>query len=228
MKLSVIIPVYNEQATVAELIKRVKKAKASLKEIILVDDASTDKSAGILKKIAKNDRLLKLVVHPKNHGKGAAIHSGLKHVTGDIVLIQDADLEYSPADYPKLLKPITSGKVKVVYGSRFLGKKVSFKLLSFIANKVLSLLTRILYRTSMTDMETCYKVFTTKVIKSIHLSANRFDFEPEVTAKILKKGLKIQEVPISYQGRHKYEGKKIGWKDGFAAIWTLLKYRFVD
>lgn len=218
MKCSVIIPVYNEKNTFLEILKRINAINID-KEIIVVDDFSTDGTREIL----KNLKDIKVIYHSQNEGKGAAIRTALLYVTGDVTIIQDADLEYNPDDYPKLLKPIRDGKAQTVYGSRFKGKG-EFKPLSFIANKILTYFTNFLYRAKITDMETCYKCIKTDIIKNLNLTSKRFEFEPEITAKILKKGYRIHEVPISYYGRRK--GKKIGFRDGLQAIWCLLKYRF--
>ena len=224
---SVIIPAYNEQKTVAEIIKRVKAVSfadlAVQKEIIVVDDGSTDGTREILSEI----KGIKLFVHEKNKGKGSAIRTGLSHATGNIFIIQDADLELNPAEYPLLLNPILSGKTEVVYGSRYLNNKhVTF--LSMLANTAVTQTANILYGLHITDEATGYKVFTRHVLDSITLCCTRFEFCPEFTAKIAKKKFSIFEVPVSYAYRRPDEGKKVGWKDGFEALWTLLKYRFVD
>ena len=231
MKLAVIIPGYNEEKTIAEVINRVKKVGIGSikKEIIVVDDFSKDKTREILLKL--KDSSVKILFHEKNKGKGAAIRTGLQHATGDIILIQDADLEYNPEEYPKLLKPILDGDAKVVYGSRLdVIKKNLEKMykLHYFGNVFLTLMTNILYGSKITDMETGYKVFTREVIKNIKLRARRFDFEPEITAKILKQGYKIKEVQISFNARNFHEGKKITWKDGVKALLYLIKYRFAD
>jgi glycosyltransferase involved in cell wall biosynthesis len=230
-KLSIIIPVYNEKNTILKILDKVKKADTlSLsKDIIIVDDFSEDGTREILKNI--RDKKIKISCHNENRGKGSAIRTGLKLATGDIVLIQDADLEYDPDDYKKLLKPIVEGKAKVVYGSRFEAiKKNLSKMykLHYIGNLFLTFVTNILYGVKISDMETCYKVFKKEVVKDIKLKAARFDFEPEITAKILKKGYDIHEVPIRFYGRKFDEGKKITWIDGIKAVYFLVKYRFSD
>ncbi|MDK1028701.1 MAG: glycosyltransferase family 2 protein [Anaerolineae bacterium] len=227
MKLSVIIPIYNEVESILEIVKRVKATKLAW-EIILVDDNSSDGTRDLLKKLEKEDKI-QVILHDKNLGKGAAVRSGLAKSKGDILLIQDADLEYDPRDYPALLKPILEGVADVVYGSRFLGgprRVVMFW--HMVANFMLTLLTNILYNTILSDMETGYKVFRRKVLEGITLHAKRFDFEPEFTAKVLKRKYRIFEVPITFNPRDYSEGKKIKLKDAFVAVWTLLKYRILD
>ncbi len=228
MKLSIIVPVYNERNTVREILRRVKAVDLGdvEKEIIVVDDGSTDGTSDILK--FEEDSSTRVISHSQNFGKGAAVRSALPYVTGDYILIQDADLEYDPDDYAALLKPVLKGKAEVVYGSRFTGEHRNMLFWHMVGNKFLSLVTNILYDSTLSDMETCYKLISKKVIDGITLKCNRFDFEPEITAKILKKGIRIYEVPISYAGREYNEGKKIKWVDGFIALWTLIKYRFVD
>jgi len=224
VKLSVIIPVYNEQATIAETIARVR-ASSPEKEIIVVDDASTDSTCDIVAPLVADD--LSLIRQPQNAGKGAAIRRGLQQVTGDIVLIQDADLEYDPADYPALIAPIIAGQADVVYGTRapdFHGMSWRHRLFNWIAAR----LTNLLFRANLTDEATCYKVFRTEVLRSIPLTCRRFEFCPEVTAKVRRRGLPIHEVPVSYQARDIGAGKKIRWWDGVIALWTLIKYRFTD
>ncbi len=231
-KLSVIIPVFNEEATIKEILKKVSKVELGKikKEIIVIDDGSTDSSKlkiSIFKRTLKDKRSFKTIFHKENQGKGEAIKSGLKEVTGDYVIIQDADLEYDPEDYKKMIKPIKEGKAEVVYGSRFTGERRNMFFWHMLANRFLSLLTNILFNTTLSDMENCYKMDTLKLLKELNLKSRSFDFEPEVTAKILKKRIRIYEVPISYAGREYEEGKKITWQDGLIALWTLLKYRFI-
>lgn len=235
--LSIIIPVYNEARTVANLIKTVKGVDLGSikKELIVVDDGSTDGTREILKGIEN----IKLLCHNSNKGKGSAIRTGLQHVSGDVVIIQDADMEYDPLEYASLLKPILEDDAKVVFGSRFMRghevKENSDKLARYqgnkayyLGNKFLSFLVGLLYRKRVSDMETCYKVFRREVLDGIKLRAERFDFEPEITAKILKKGYEIIEVPIKYRPRSFADGKKINWTDGIQAIFCLIKYRFFD
>ena len=228
MKLSIIMPVYNEEKTIREILAKINAVQLSIdKEIIIVDDFSTDSTREILRKI--KDRNVKILYHKKNGGKGSAIRTGLQYITGDIIIIQDADLEYNPEEYSRLLQPILDGKTEVVYGSRYKGKITGPNLLSHLyGNKILTLITRILYLQNISDMETCYKVFKKEVISGINLKARRFDFEPEITAKIIKKGYKINEVPITYRSRLFDEGKKITWKDGIKALYYLIKYRFTN
>ncbi len=227
MKLSVIIPIFNEIHTLEEIISRVKKTKLA-DEIILVDDGSVDGTQDIVKKYQDQKGFL-VVMHDKNQGKGAAVRSGFEVAGGDIFLIQDADLEYDPREYPNLLKPLDEGLADVVYGSRFLGATRRVAMFwHMIANKLLTLLTNILYDTILTDMETGYKVFKREVVADMPLHAKRFEFEPEFTAKVLKRKYRIYEVPITFHPRDYEEGKKIGLSDAFEAIWALIKYRFVD
>ena len=225
MKLSVVIPVYNEKPTLETLVKRVLAVKIS-KEVILVDDASTDGSRELVKKLSKQPNI-RAIFYGRNQGKGMAIRSGIKEARGDYIIIQDADLEYDPQDYFKLLKPIKEGKAEVVYGSRFTGEHRNMFFWHWVANQFLTFVTNILYNTTLSDMETCYKVFPTKLIQSIKLNCRRFEFEPEVTAKILRQSIRIYEVPISYAGREYSEGKKIAWPDGLVALWTLIRYRLL-
>lgn len=225
LKLSILIPIYNERATFLEIVKRVQAVPFE-KEIIAVDDGSTDGTRDLLPQVEKLGVIV--LQHPTNQGKGAAVRTGLARATGDIIIIQDADLEYDPRDYGALVQPIVEGRAKVVYGSRFLGPRMAMFYWHMLANRMLTLMTNILYDTILSDMETGYKAFRVDILRSFPLRSRRFDFEPEVTAKVLKRGIRIFEVPISYYGREYSEGKKIGTKDGFVAIWTLLKYRFVD
>jgi glycosyltransferase involved in cell wall biosynthesis len=228
-KLSVIIPVYNEFKTIKDAIKAVKTASLPSynKEIIVVDDGSTDGTRDVLKTISKKDKSVKIVFKDKNGGKGTAIREGIKFVTGDYTIIQDADLEYDPADFIHLLVPIEQGHADVVYGSRFSGAAHrSFLFWNYVANKILNFTTNILYNTLLTDMETCYKMFKSEIIKGLVLHSSGFEIEPEITAKILKKNYRIYEVPINFYGRSYSEGKKIKAIDGFKALWTLVKYRF--
>lgn len=230
-KISILIPVYNEEQHLEEVLKKVESIDLGSieKQIIMVDDGSTDKTREILKKLEENNKY-KILYHGQNMGKGAALRTGLAYANGDIVLIQDADLEYDPSEYVKLLEPFYNDSADVVYGSRLANKESekNFLLTSFIANKTLTFLTNILYGSSITDMETCYKLFRYDVIKSFTIKSNKFDFEPEISAKIMKQKYKLLELPISYQGRSYEEGKKINWKDGVQAIWTLFLYRFFD
>lgn len=227
MKLSIVIPVYNEVATVEELVRRVQ-AVGLASEIILVDDGSTDGTRDLLKQM---DGLpaVKVLMHERNQGKGAAVRTGIAAATGEAILIQDADLEYDPRDIPALLRPLEEGRAQVVYGSRFLGGPHRVTMFWHqVANQLLTLMTNVLYNTILSDMETGYKLFRAEVIKNVPLRARRFDFEPEVTARLLKRRIRIYEVPISFDPREYSEGKKIGLKDAFSAVWTLVKYRFVD
>jgi glycosyltransferase involved in cell wall biosynthesis len=227
MHLSVIIPCYNEKATIATIVKRVH-AVAPEAEILIVDDGSRDGTREVLPELERQPNV-RVMLHEKNMGKGAAIHTGIAAATGEILLVQDADLEYDPRDYPALLRPIEEGQADVVYGSRFLGgPRKTMMFWHMIANMLLTLMTNVMYNTILSDMETGYKVFKAEVIKNVPLRARRFDFEPEVTAKMLKRRHYIYEVPISFNPREYAEGKKIGLRDAFAAVWTLLKYRFVD
>jgi glycosyltransferase involved in cell wall biosynthesis len=226
-KLSVIIPVYNERERVEEALKRVHESKTGKwkKEIIVVDDGSTD---GTQKVLRLWESRVKVIYKEKNEGKGSALSLGFKEASGDVVLIQDADLEYSPDDYPILLKPFDNSHVDVVYGSRFLGAHLSTMFVYELGNKFVTFITNILFNTNITDMETGFKVFRSKVIQGMTIRSRRFDVEPELTVKALKNGYQIYEVPISYYGRKFEEGKKLTWKDGVAAVGTLLWYRFFN
>jgi glycosyltransferase involved in cell wall biosynthesis len=227
VRLSVVIPVYNEQGTILEILRRVREVNLP-KEIILVDDFSTDGTREILRNLAPDDSL-KVIFHERNQGKGAALRTGFGAVTGDIVIVQDADLEYDPAEYPALIQPIVANKADVVFGSRFLS--APHRVLLFwhsVGNKVLTTLSNMFTDLNLTDMETCYKVFRSEILERIKLREDRFGFEPEFTAKVARARFRIYEVPISYSGRDYSEGKKITWKDGIAAIYLILKYRFCD
>jgi glycosyltransferase involved in cell wall biosynthesis len=229
LTLSVIIPCYNEVNSVEQVLEDVRAVKLA-NEIIIVDDGSTDGTRDVLKRIEqKQYPEVRVIYHSHNQGKGAAVITGFKAATCDVLLIQDADFEYDPREYPILLKPIQEGIATVVYGSRFLGgPRKAMNFWNMVANKGLTLATNILYNAILSDMETCYKVFRAEVVKDMRIHARRFEFEPEVTAKVLKKGIRIYEVPISYNGREYHEGKKIKWTDAPIALWTLIKYRFVD
>lgn len=228
MFLSIIIPIYNEKDTILELLNRIKKVGLKKEyEILMIDDGSTDGTREILEKI-KNENNYKVLFKEKNSGKGESLKLGFKKAVGQYVIVQDADLEYDPKDYLKLLEEISKHKKTVVYGSRFMGEYKDMSSLHYFGNQLLTYITNLLYGVKLTDMETCYKLFPRELIQSLKLRASRFEFEPEVTAKILKKGYKIVEVPISYAGRSHSEGKKITWKDGFSAIFSLVKYRFVN
>jgi len=240
------MPVYNERGTLEEIVNRVREVNLTVdtegknpllhgpiqleREIVIVDDGSTDGTREILNKwMAKPPRDMCIVFHRQNGGKGAALRTGFEHASGDLIVIQDADLEYDPRDYVKLLEPILEGRTPVVYGSRFSGgPRAAMSLTHTMGNKLLTVVTNVLYGTSLSDMETCYKCFRRDVIANMPLRSRRFEIEPELTAKILKRGYTIFEVPISYNGRAFHEGKKITWRDGFTALRTLVKYRFVD
>lgn len=227
MRLSVIIPVYNESKTIVEIVRRVL-ATGLVDEILAIDDGSTDGSRELLDNLAAEGSI-KVIHHERNQGKGKAVRTGIDNVNGDLVIIQDADLEYDPREFPNLLKPIDEGIADIVYGSRFLGagrRPVLFW--NMVANKILTLVTNILYNNILTDMETGYKLFRHQVVRDIPLHAHGFEFEPEFTAKILKRKARIYEVPITFNPRDYSEGKKIKMKDAFIALWTLIKYRFVD
>jgi len=242
LKLSIIVPVYNEKETIAEILRRVRSVKLEVRtgygindhsvltlerEIVVVDDGSTDGTQEILRSQREAPDTI-VVFHERNQGKGAAVRTGLQHVTGDIILIQDADLEYDPRDYPELLQPIVEGRTQAVYGSRFRGGPTKAMFFwHMVGNRLLTLVTNVLYDSTLTDMETCYKVFTREIAEKLDLKAARWGFDPEITAQILKQGCRIYEVPISYTGREFEEGKKISWRDTFTVLWTLLKNRFI-
>jgi glycosyltransferase involved in cell wall biosynthesis len=228
MKLSVVIPVYNEKNTIADIIGHVKAVEDLDMEIIVVDDGSKDGTVKILKDLEKTHPDVKFYYKEKNVGKGDTLRIGFSHTTGDYVIVQDADLEYDPQDYKKLLRALTEEKADVVYGSRFSGTRKDMSTVQYFGNKLLTIITNLLFGIMLTDMETCYKLMPGDFIRKLQIKSPKFDFEPEITAKILKSGLKLKEVPIHYKGRKYSEGKKITWKDGFAALWTLLKFRFFD
>jgi glycosyltransferase involved in cell wall biosynthesis len=230
-KLSVVIPVYNEERWVREVVRRVQEVPIP-KEIVIVEDCSTDKTRDVLKEIEAASKNVRIFYQPHNQGKGAALREGFRHATGDVVLVQDADLEYDPAEYPRLIQPILDGRADVVFGSRFIGE--SHRVLYFwhyVANKALTLLSNMFTNLNVTDMETCYKVFRREVLADIKLKSNRFGFEPEITAKIARRrkpSWRIYEIPISYSGRTYEEGKKIGLKDAFTAFWCIVRFRYFD
>jgi glycosyltransferase involved in cell wall biosynthesis len=223
--LSVIVPVYNERTTVAEIVRRVRAVDVPVVvDVVVVDDGSSDGTDKVLAAI--EDSTVRVLTHEANQGKGAAIRTGLDHARGDLVLVQDADLEYDPDDWPRLLDPVLKHKASVVYGSRFTGERKNMLPLHWIGNRFLSLVTNLLYSSTLSDMETCYKLFDRRVLEGITVVSNRFDFEPEITAKVLRRGYRIYEVPISYAGREPDEGKKITWRDGFGALKALVRFRF--
>ncbi len=225
--LSVIVPVYNERSTVAEAVRRMRRVALPVDlEIVVVDDGSTDGTTQIL--AALEDSTVQVVRHPTNLGKGAAIRTALTHVRGDLVLIQDADLEYDPEDWPRLLRPVLRGRSQVVYGSRFSGERGSMSASAWAGNRLLSLATNVLYNTSLSDMECGYKLFARDVLDGIVIDSDRFDFEPEITAKVLRRGHRIYEVPVSYAGRHADEGRKFEWRDGVRALTALVRYRVAE
>lgn len=226
MKLSIVVPVFNEADTIAEVLRQVREAPFD-KEILVVDDGSTDATWEVLRSLDGDD--LKLFRHDSNRGKGAALRTGFDHVGGDVVIVQDADLEYDPRDYPKLIRPIAEGKADVVFGSRFIGEphRVLF-FWHYLGNKVLTTLSNMMTNLNLTDMETGYKAFRAEVLRGIRLSADRFGFEPEFTAKVARRRFRIYETAISYSGRSYEEGKKITWRDGLAAIWYIFRFRFLD
>jgi glycosyltransferase involved in cell wall biosynthesis len=224
--LSVVMPVFNERYTIDEIIRRVLAINLRI-ELIVVDDCSTDGTSAMLDAL-QSELHFKLLRQPVNQGKGAALRRGFAAVTGDLVIIQDADLEYSPEEYPELIELICQGRADVVYGSRFLGRHRVFLFTHYLGNQLLNVVTNVLYNTMLTDMETCYKVMTVDVLRSITLHSNGFGIEPEITAKVFKRGYRVYEIPITYDGRGYKEGKKITWRDGFVALWVLLKYRFTE
>jgi glycosyltransferase involved in cell wall biosynthesis len=242
MRLSIVVPAYNEVETMAELLRRVRAVPLTVhvgygpengsvvelqREIVVVDDGSTDGTRGILRRVEDQSDVT-VVFHERNQGKGAAVRTGLEHASGDVMLIQDADLEYDPRDYPSMLQPILEGRSQVVYGSRFRGGPTKAMFFwHMVGNRFLTLVTNVLYDSILSDMETCYKVFTREVADQLDLKASGWGFDPEITAQILKLGYRIYEVPITYTGREFQEGKKIGWRDGVTVLWTLLKYRFL-
>ena len=228
--LSVIVPVYNEAKTIREILAQVRAVDLGpdvRRELIVVDDFSGDGTPAVLEEESRHPDTF-VIRHEQNRGKGAAVRTGIAAAQGDILLIQDADLEYDPRDYPALLRPILEGRAKAVYGSRFLGEHKAMYFWHTVGNKSLTLITNILFDTTLTDMETCYKVFTADVARSFKLRSDRWGIDPEITAKILKRGHRIYEVPVAYNGREFWEGKKISWRDGFRVLGALLRYRFFD
>lgn len=224
--LSVVMPVFNERATIEEIIRRVLAVSMRI-QLIVVDDRSTDGTSEILRRLQAELGFV-LLEQEKNEGKGAALRRGFAAVTGDLVVIQDADLEYSPEEYPQLIELILLGRADVVFGSRFLGRHRVFLLTHYLGNRIVTFIANVLYNTMLTDMETCYKVMRTDVLRSMELKSNGFGIEPEITAKVFKRRYRVYEVPISYDGRGYEEGKKITWRDGLVALWVLLKYRFTE
>lgn len=240
MLLTVVMPVFNEENFLAQIVRQVQAVDLGdlERELIMVDDCSTDGSLAIAQAmegltsvdegLKPFDRPIRLYRHPVNMGKGAALRTGFAQAQGDLIIIQDADLEYDPEDYLKLLAPVQKGKAEVVYGSRFTGERRNMFFHHWLGNRFLTLVTNVLFNTTLSDMETCYKLFTRESMQGITIKSDRFNFEPEITAKILKKGIRIYEVPISYTGREFDEGKKITWRDGLVALWCLIKFRFTD
>jgi len=224
--LSVVMPVFNERDTIQEIIGRVMRVPMRI-ELIVVDDYSTDGTRDVLAELQPQHGF-KLILQPKNGGKGSALRRGFQEVTGDVMVIQDADLEYSPEEYPDLIALICQGRADVVYGSRFIGRHRVFLFTHYAGNRLLTLITNVLYNTMLTDMETCYKMMRTEVLRSMTLESNGFGIEPEMTAKIFKRGYRVYEVPITYDGRGYEEGKKITWRDGLVALWVLIKYRLTE
>lgn len=231
-KISLLIPVYNEAHSLEALLAKVEAVDfcGLEKELVIVDDGSADGTRDILQSLERRQSSYRVVYHARNMGKGAALRTAIGVASGDIIAIQDADLEYDPQDYPPLIRMIVENKADVVYGSRLSSRKTrdAFAGMHYLGNRFLTLVTNLLYRTRITDMETCYKAFRADILKSIHIRSNRFDFEPEITAKILKKKCRLAEAPISYHGRDFHEGKKISWVDGFWALKALIKFRFMD
>jgi glycosyltransferase involved in cell wall biosynthesis len=228
MKLSIVIPVYNEKSTIREIVRRVQAVEVGMdRELIVVDDGSTDGTRDILGELGSSE--VRVILHEKNRGKGAALRTGFESAAGDIVLVQDADLEYDPREYPALLAPILDGRADVVYGSRFLGgpHRVLF-FWHYVGNRLLTTFSNMLSNLNLTDMETCYKVFRGEILRRVRLRSERFGFEPEITIKLAKLKCRMYEVPVSYAGRDYAEGKKIGWKDGLAALFHIVRFRFFD
>ncbi|MDE0314952.1 MAG: glycosyltransferase family 2 protein [Candidatus Poribacteria bacterium] len=227
-KLSIVIPIFNEAEHLEEILRQIDAVEIGMeKELILVDDCSTDGTREILENLQNSsENTAKIFYHEINRGKGATLRTGFQHITGEITLIQDADLEYDPQDYPKLLEPILTNNADVVYGSRFMAGRQEGLLRSYLANRFLTSLSNLVNGTKLTDMETCYKVIKTDILKDISLCSDRFGFEPEITAKLAKRKCKIVDVPISYRGRDYHEGKTVSWKDGVAAIFHILRFRF--
>jgi len=224
--LSVVMPAFNERPTIEAIIRRVL-AVPIRKELIVIDDCSTDGTRDVLQQL-QPELGFTLLLQPRNAGKGAALRAGFAQVRGDIVVVQDADLEYSPEEYPELIELICSGRADVVYGSRFRGRHRAFLFVHYLGNRLLTLLTNVLYNTMLTDMETCFKAMRVDVVRSMTLRSNRFGIEPELTAKIFKRGYRVYEIPITYDGRGYEDGKKITWRDGVVAVWTLIRYRFAE
>jgi len=225
--LTIIVPVFNERNTVGEAIRRVREAPLGIdREIVIVDDGSVDGTLEIVSRLS--DSTVRVFHYPDNRGKGAAVRRGIEEARGDLIVVQDADLEYDPRDLSRLLRPLQEGQARVVYGSRFTGERRNMFFWHWVGNRFLSLVTNVLYNTTLSDMETCYKMFDAEFLRSLNLSAERFEFEPEVTAAALRLGERIWEVPISYAGREMHEGKKITWRDGFPALATLLRVRFMS
>ena len=227
-RVSVVIPVFNEVGSIEQILAQVRGVELPYtKEIVVVDDCSIDGSLELLQCERLQGSDLRVLTHDRNRGKGAAVRTGLRAATGDVIIIQDADLEYDPRDYPRLLRPIEEGRSKVVYGSRFLGEHKAMYFWHSVGNKLLTLVANVLFDTTLTDMETCYKVFTADIAHSLTLRSDRWGFDPEITAKILRRGHRIYEVPIAYNGREFWEGKKISWRDGLSVLAALIRYRFL-